>query len=117
MVYLRTKLATGWSKEEPPIGVKVRRALLFFIPDANPDYDNRMHLIHEWLIEFDDDGSPFREIGLDSEGVPVLAGPDDRNYGFWLDTNMTLKDFTGEAITQEQFEKQWSEFRGFRTPS
>ena len=38
-----------------------------------------------------------------------MAGPDDRNYGFWLDTNMKLKDFTGEPIEADEFELLWRE--------
>ncbi len=66
-----------------------------------------MHLVREWLIEFGDDGLPWREIGLDESGAPVLAGPDARNYGFWLDTNMTIKDFDGEPVAEEEFERIW----------
>ena len=66
-----------------------------------------MHLVKEWLIEFDDDGKPWREIGMDDSGRPVLAGPSIRNYGFWLDTNMIASDFHGEKLDRNEFEKNW----------
>jgi len=78
--------------------------------NANPDYRPRLHLVREWFVEIGDDSLPWREIGLNGAGEPVLAGPDDRNYGFWLDTNMTLADFVGEPVTREQFEDVWSDF-------
>ena len=85
--------------------------------DANPDYSPRLHLVREWFVEIGDDSLPWREIGLNGAGEPVLAGPDDRNYGFWLDTNMTLADFVGEPITREQFEDVWSGFQAQGFPS
>ena len=108
--YLRTNLATDWP-ENPAASVseKIIRGILWFVPEANPDYTAKMHLVKEWLIEFDDEGSPSREIGISKTGGPVLAGPDSRNYGFWLDTNMQLKDFSeGEIVSKDHFEKVWA---------
>ena len=113
MRYLRTQLATDWPKERP-LKAKVLRALLFFVPLGNPDYESRMHLVREWLVEFDVSDEPWREVGLGEDGEPVLAGPDDRNYGFWCDTNMKWADFTGEGITQDQFEAQWARSQPLR---
>jgi hypothetical protein len=108
--YLRTKLATDFEPSSLSVGVRVLRKLLFFVPDANPDYEPKLHLVREWLIEFDDEGHPDREIGLDAHGFPLVAGPNDRNYGFWLDTNMLFSDFAGEPIAKEMFEAAWNRF-------
>lgn len=108
-VIIRTRKATGWPAREP-VWIRLWRAILFFVPRANPDYDKKMHLLHEWLIEFDEAGNPGREIGLDAQGEPVLAGPDARNYGFWLDTNMTLKNFERNDVDAELFEALWNQF-------
>src|SRR5687768_2350812 len=101
MPFLRTKLATDWPKDlGQSTGERIIRGLLWFVPEANPDYNGKMHLVHEWLIEFDAEGDPSREIGVDAAGKPVLAGPDARNFGFWLDTNMQFKDFSdGESVS------------------
>jgi len=109
MKYITTSLATDWPKDEP-WQVKVMSALLFFIPKANPDYDSKMHLVKKWLVEFvEEEGSfvPWREVALSAEGEPVFAGPDKRNYGFWLDTNMKLEDFEGKMIEKQEFEHYW----------
>jgi hypothetical protein len=109
MKYLVTTMATDWPKEMP-WQVKLFRKVIFFIPDANPDYDPKMYLIKRWLIEFTDtDGQllPWREIALGADGKPVFAGPDERNYGFWLDTNLKYEDFEGDAIDKEEFERYW----------
>lgn len=92
------------------------KLVLFFIPRANPGYERKLHLLHEWWIEFDGDGNPGREIGLDTKGNPVLAGPDERNYGFWLDTNMTLENFERDEVAPESFEALWSQFFKDRPP-
>lgn len=106
MPFIRTKQATDWSKHKPTIAKRFFRFALRSI-EANPDYTAKLYLVSEWLIEFDDEGLPEREIGIDKDGLPVLAGPDSRNYGFWLDANMTISDFTGELINQEEFERYW----------
>ena len=108
MPYLRTKMSTDFQPKS--LGDRVVGALLFFIPRANPDYEPKLHLVREWLVEFDQDGRPDREVGLDAIGSPIVAGPNRRNYGFWLDTNMLFKDFAGEPVTKELFEAQWSRF-------
>jgi hypothetical protein len=111
MSYLRTKLGTDFDALSPSIGVRVVRKVLSFVPDANPDYEPKLHLVREWLIEFDDDGRPDREIGLDAQGIPIVAGPDDRNHGFWPDTTMLFGDFSGEPIEKALFESLWNSFR------
>lgn len=108
MRYLKTKMATDWPEEEP-FRDKVMRALLFFIPDSNPDYRHKFHLINEWLIEFDDE-EPSREIGINDEGGPIVAGPDDKNYGFWLDTNLKYNDCDGVEISKDEFERAWKKY-------
>jgi len=109
MKYLKTKLATCFPKSEG-WKHKVLETFLFFIPKANPDYEKKMHLIKSWLIEFlENEGEilPWREIALDENNNPLFAGPDKRNYGFWLDTNMKYEDFDGIQITKEEFEHYW----------
>jgi len=111
MHYLRTTTGTDFEEYDPFIA-KVLRVVLFFIPEANPGYRNKMHLVKEWLIEFDDNNGPWREIGLNNNGEVVLAGPDETNYGFWLDTEYKLNNFEGEEITQAEFEKAWESYFG-----
>lgn len=109
MKYLKTKLATDWPKEKN-WKEKLISGVLFFIPKANPDYESKMHLVKSWLIEFSEtDGEflPFREIALDGKGNPIFAGPDNRNYGFWCDTNMKYEDFEGSTIDKTEFERNW----------
>jgi len=111
MGYIRTKLGTGWREREPGVLGKLLRILF---RDPNPDY--RMYLVRSWLVEFDECGGPAREVGVGANGEPVLVGPDHRNYGFWLDTNMTWRDFTGDEISQEDFEAQWSRWSARSAP-
>ncbi|MBN0989906.1 hypothetical protein [Amphritea pacifica] len=103
MVYLKSSKATDWGK--PSLLSRLMQRL-----SANPDYEKAFPDVSEWLIEFGEDQLPGREIGLNSAGVPVLAGPNERNYGFWLDTNMKLSDFGNEVIDRAFFEEKWNEF-------
>ena len=108
MQYLRTTLATDW-KLEKTLSLRVIEKILWFIPKANPDYENKLHLVKEWVIEFDESGLPDREIGLDLNGNLVLSGPNSNNYGFWLDSNMLFKDFQGTNCSAEFFDQTWRE--------
>jgi len=101
-------MATSWDEPRGILGRLFRKMSSKL--SENPDYGSKLHLVHRWFVEFDDDGHPYREIGVDNAGNPVLAGPDKRNYGFWLDTNATFKDFDGEAISGELFEIEWRRF-------
>ena len=52
---------------------------------------------------------PYREIGLDKNNEPIFSGPNEKDYGFWLDTNMDINDFKNvEEITQEYFNETWN---------
>ncbi len=64
--------------------------------------------MRSWLIEFDEEGKPFREIGLDESDSVVIAGPSESDYGFWSDTNMKLNDFEGEPVSEAYFEQLWA---------
>ena len=100
MPFLRTTLATDWP---PPTWLdRLLRPIT-----ANPGYLDRMHRVRSWLIEFDDDGLPAREIGLDAEGGIVLAGPGGGNYGYWHDTDLRLQYFPGEPVDEAEFEALW----------
>ena len=104
-MYLMTEMATEWdeSTREGALEQGLRR----LIPEANPSYRGKMHLLAAWYIEFTDEGLPFREIGVDANGSPVLAGPSEVDYGFWLDTNMTYSDLEGVEISETEFETLW----------
>ena len=106
MKYIRTDLATDWPEKERWKDRLIRMAL-FFIPEANPSYRKRMHEIKEWLIEFDEEGNPWREIGVGSNGEAIVAGPSETDYGFWCDTHMTYNDFPKENIEKNEFEELW----------
>ena len=41
--------------------------------------------------------------------MPVIAGPNKENYGFWLDTNMTIADFCDTPLSRDEFETAWKE--------
>ncbi len=107
--FLRTMLAT----DERPTSLwrdRVARWIgmpLLALGTCNPNYDEKLHLVRAWLVEFDDDDHPWREIALDEHGDILFAGPSAQDYGYWLDTNMRYGDFTGEPVEQAEFERLW----------
>ena len=104
--YISTTLATEWEQESDGV-TTILDTIFRFLPRANPGYDSKLKFVRRWLIEFPDGDMPDREIGLDGSGRPVLSGPGDKDYGFWLDTGMNYKDFEGDSITPQEFEECW----------
>jgi len=113
MKYIKTLKATDWPQES--LVEQLIRLLLFFTPSPNRENEKRFHLLRAWLIEFDDDGEPHREIGLDKSGEPIFASDtDDATFGFWLDTNIKYEDFSGHdshIIDAEFFNAIWEKIR------
>lgn len=80
---------------------------------SNPDFDDKILYVAQWFVEYDEEcNTSWREIGLDINKKIIVKMPDERNYGFWLDTNMEFEDFKKELgfqmITQEEFEDLWN---------
>jgi hypothetical protein len=101
MKYLRTTLATNFAARSGWLSRPLAKV------DANSSYADKLQLVRAWLIEFDDDGLPFREIALDANDQVLFAGPNKRDYGFWVDTNLRFHDFTGEELSGQTFERFW----------
>ena len=85
------------------------------LPKANPDFEDKIDEVKWWLVEFDSEtGIPKREIGLDKEGRVILKMPFKDNYGFWIDSNLSLNDFKESfivsEISQNSFEESWKLF-------
>src|SRR5688572_673422 len=65
--------------------VKLVKTLLWFIPRANPTFEQRFPEVHRWYVELDARGVALREIGVNSAGQPITAAPWGPNLGFWID--------------------------------
>lgn len=89
--------------------------LTTIIPKANPDFDQKIDEVRFWLVEFDNDGIPVREIGLDKEKRVILKMPYKDNYGYWTDNNLLLNDFRKHFVVSEisknYFEQSWLDFK------
>jgi hypothetical protein len=113
MHYGVTKQATDFSDAKlRSWRVRLAKALLFFIPRANPGNEPLYPKVRAWALELDADGWPQREVGLDSSGIPLFRAPDNRNTGFWPDmayTQFRVEDL--QAISEEAFNELWSTAR------
>jgi hypothetical protein len=95
--------------------IKLVTTILFFIPKANPEYDDLIDDVAEWQLEIDPtDNIPVREIGKDLNGNTILIMPWRDNYGYWTDNKITLdyfKDhFKATSIDKTEFDKYWEAF-------
>jgi len=109
MTYGSTLLATNFG----PACWQVRglRALLFFIPRANPDNEPLYRNVRKWYLELNDSGVPVREIGLDANGRPLFGAPDARNFGFWTDSTEAIQKDQFSPVSPEEFERLWHEIQ------
>jgi len=107
MTYGSTLLATDFGPD--CWQVRFWRTLLFFIPRASPDHERLYRHVRKWYLELDDSGVPVREIGLDADGQPLFGAPDDRNLGFWTDSDGPFERDKLSPIPAEEFERRWHE--------
>ena len=85
----------------------LRRAL----PAANPDFHDIYERVVTFHVELDSDGSPERELGLDSSGRIVFIAPWRENLGVILDSySETFDSSKFEQISAEQFEQEWKSY-------
>lgn len=108
MNYGFTKLATGWDERDlNSVGVRLIKAILFFIPRANPDQEKLYPHVAKWLIEIDESGAPVREIGMDKDEPPLFAAPNNRNFGLWTDSDKRFAIEELEPSSKQEFESLW----------
>jgi hypothetical protein len=88
--------------------VKAIKALLFFVPRANPDHEDKYPEVRAWALELSDEGLPIREVGMSGSGHALFRAPNSRNTGFW--TDMASQKFAPEdlePISSEMFSSLW----------
>jgi hypothetical protein len=112
MDYYSTTLATTFPARD--WRVRFFYLLFFFVPRANPDFEPLFPRVRRWLVEVDDSGNAVRELGLDEQGVPVTAGPWERNYGFWTDSPGPFPSESADPVAQSVFAQAWATFAANR---
>ncbi|MES2766881.1 MAG: hypothetical protein V4642_13485 [Bacteroidota bacterium] len=117
MIYLKfEKPESNFSEPDSPIKKALEnfivKTLIKVFPDSNPDLN--LDKILYWKIEFDEETNiTDGELGFNENDEVIYAAPFKKNYGFWTDNHLTLKDyerFNPIYITKEEFEKDWLEF-------
>jgi hypothetical protein len=88
--------------------VKTIKTLLFFVPRANPDNEEKYPDVRAWALELSDDGIPLREVGVSGSGEALFRAPNSRNTGFW--TDMASQKFQPEQLdplSPDEFSSLW----------
>ena len=106
MPYGTTTRGTNWPTKEP-WQVRLLRALLWFVPRANPDNEPLYPQLRRWALELDDGGKPLREVGLGEGDVVLFRAPDERNFGFWTDSAEAVPGEYLLPLDQQEFESLW----------
>ena len=110
MKYVVTKLCTTpipklkwWEKG-------LVKFLYLIIPKANPDFDHLYTNVRLWWLELDENNMPKREIGFDENNSTIVVGPIENNFGFFTDSDESIKSSDYEEINSEQFISSWEKF-------
>lgn len=106
MHYGSTTEATDFAP--PDAKERLVRMVLWFVPRANPDYETLFAHVRKWHVEVDDSGRVQREIAVADDGRPLFAAPDDRNLGFWPDSDKTFSKSELTPLSASEFEQLWS---------
>ena len=121
-IYLKFKDVKGTNSDDKPktwltktFEKSVIKVLTTIIPKANPDFEDKIGDVDEWLIEINEETeTPEREIGINNQGRTIMIMPFGRNYGYWTDNNLKLNDFieTFQAtlIVDKEFNERWDKF-------
>ena len=94
---------------------RIFKAILFFIPEGNPEYGEVIHDVAEWQLEIEPhENLPTREIGKDINGTVILIMPWRDNIGYWTDNGANVdyfKDhFKATHIDKLEFMENWDAF-------
>lgn len=99
------------------IKVTFKSFLLYAIkkvfPIANPDFEKAIQHVTTWYVEYDNTeyNLVLREIGKDAKNNIIIKVPDERNRGFWTDSDLDLSAYETYNITyisKKEFEKLWN---------
>ena|SRR4249919_3494615 len=114
MHYGITTLATDFTEAEMTHWrVRLLKAILFFIPSANPDNERLYPQVRFWALEMNEEGWPQREVGLDASRKALFCAPKARNFGFWTDgPHPQFAASEIEAISKSAFESLWANAGG-----
>lgn len=80
---------------------------------ANPDFENKIPYVALWVVEYENNkfNQVIRELGFDTNGKIIVKLPDKRNFGFWIDSDYTMKDYCKldiQMITEQEFNNLWN---------
>lgn len=111
MNYLKFK--SPWEKRKDKKHNFIEKIIFALKLSSNPDYDGKkIDDVTYWLLEFDEDNVPIREIGLDNNNEIILKMPYKKNYGFWTDNELLYDDFINRfsavSIDSIMFEAKWN---------
>lgn len=118
-VYIKFRTNEITSDSERPTGQNrfgqtfkdlLTKLLTTIIPKANPDFDDKIRDVRQWILEVDDEeGTPEREIGLNENGKVMMIMPWKNNYGFWTNSLVQIDDMSKthemNFVDKEEFER------------
>jgi hypothetical protein len=105
MQYGSTTEATDF--ESADVKERLVRMVLWFIPRANPDFEPLFPKVRKWLVGIDESGRAQREVAVDSNDEPLFAAPDQRNHGFWTDSDKNFLSSELQPLSAAEFEQLW----------
>jgi|SRR5882672_6684389 len=86
------------------------KLLMFWIPNANPHFENKFSKVHYFWLEIDSSGQVCREIGFSQAGVPLTVAPVGKNHGIFSDLGSAPEPL-GNPVDPDEFERTFSKVR------
>lgn len=77
-------------------------------PRLNPDFNEKYNDVIYWWLELNSKCAAVREIGFNSNGVPIVIGPYNKNRGIFTQQERQVQGFY--PIEMYQFVEQWEYF-------
>ncbi len=74
----------------------------------NPDFNEKYDDVIYWWLELDKNAIAVREIGFNSDGIPLVIGPYKKNKGIFTQLDQKITGFY--PIEMYQFVEQWELF-------
>jgi hypothetical protein len=113
MKYLKFSLPSEVKSKENNFSQKIiGKILKTILPVSNPDFEDKIDNVKHWLVEYDEENVPIREIGLDENDKVILKMPYKKNYGFWTDNELLYNDFINKfsavKIDGVMFKAKWN---------
>lgn len=101
------RFTTGPWPELSLIQKLIVNVFLFWIPKANPDFEESYTKVHYFWLEIDEKGDVTREVGFNNADEPITAALFENNFGIFTDLDGSPSPLES-PVDRADFERAFS---------